>query len=282
MAIDLAADSVASPPATRTSSNGNGNGAGPITDTAQAMAALGATRDVLPPEAYDQLDREGFLVLPDVVDPDWLAQLQNRLKELQVSEGPSAGHEVARQPGVNMLANLLNKGVMFERMIKVPQVLAAAHHVLGDVRVNSLNFRSAPPGHGAQELHSDCGFNLREDGSYRICNSMWVVDDFTTENGATRVVPGTHSSGRLPEDVVDDVMAPHPDEQLVTAKAGAVIVFNAHLWHSGTVNRTQVPRGGMTLSFTRRDERQQLNQAEYIRKQVYDRLSEAERYLMDV
>lgn len=259
-----------------------GQQAGSITNTDDALAALGAHRDVLPPQAYEQLDTQGYLVLYDVLDPQWLAQIQQRLRELLVLEGPAAGMEVTRQAGVDMLANLLNKGEMFERMLRVPQVLAAAHHVVPDLRVNSLNYRLAPPGSGSQQLHSDCDLHLREDGGYRLCNSMWVVDEFTADNGATRVVPGSHRSGKLPAEVMADPLAPHPDEIVLTAPAGSVIVFNAHLWHSGTLNRSPKPRGGMTLSFTRRDQRQQLDQAEYIRKKVYDRLSPAERYLMDV
>lgn len=254
----------------------------PIASTDDALAAMGAHRDVLPPAAYEQLDSLGYLVLHDVLDPEWLGQIQQRLAELLVLEGPAAGMEVTRQPGVDMLANLLNKGEMFERMLRAPQVLAAAHHVLPDMRVNSLNYRVAPPGSGEQELHADCDFRPREDGGYRLCNSMWVVDEFTADNGATRVVPGSHKFGKLPAEVMADVLAPHPDEVVLTAPAGSVIVFNAHLWHGGTMNRSARPRGGMTLSFTRRDQRQQLDQAEHIRKKVYDRLSPAERYLMDV
>lgn len=253
-----------------------------ITTTEQALEALGVSRDVLTPEQYAHLDERGYLLLPDVVDPEWLAEIQQRLRDLQVKEGPAGGSEVSRQVGVDMLANLLNKGEMFERMLRAPAVLAATHHVLGDMKVNSLNYRSAPPGHGEQELHSDCDFRVRPDGTYRICNSMWLVDDFTLVNGATRVVAGTHRSGKLPIDVLDDPLQPHPDEQIITGTAGSVMIFNSHLWHSGTVNRSAAPRGGMTLSFTRRDERQQTNQAEHIRKQVYDRLSAAERFLMDV
>lgn len=253
-----------------------------ITSTDGALARLGATRDVLSDDEHEHLDTQGYLILSGIVDDAWLVAMRTRLDELLVLEGPAAGHEVTRQPGMDMLANLLNKGEVFERMLRTPKVLAAARHVLGDVRVNSLNYRSAPPGHGEQALHSDCNFGVRDDGSYRICNSMWAVDNFTTDNGATRVVPGTHRSGKLPADVTEDPMAPHPDEVLLTAEAGSVIVFNGHLWHSGTANRTIRSRGGMTLSFTRRDERQQLNQAEHIRKRVYDRLSPAERYLMDV
>ncbi|NNG35431.1 phytanoyl-CoA dioxygenase family protein [Nakamurella aerolata] len=252
-----------------------------VTSTDQALADLGVTADTLPPQAYRQLDEQGFLALPGVIDPAWLDELRARTDELLAFEGGSAGHEVGGQTGVDMLADLLNKGEVFERMLRTPQVLAAVQHVLGDFRVNSLNYRAAPPGSGNQGLHSDCG-NPTDDGRYRICNSIWLLDDFTDHNGSTRYVAGTHTAGKLPADVMDDVLAPHPDQQLLTGTAGTVVIFNAHLWHGGTQNATDTARRGMTLSFTQRDLPQQLDQAAHIRKRVYDRLSPAERYLLDV
>jgi ectoine hydroxylase-related dioxygenase (phytanoyl-CoA dioxygenase family) len=111
---------------------------------------------------------------------------------------------------------------------------------------------------------------------------MWCLDDFTELNGATRCVPGSHRSGRSPADDLGDPTKDHPDQILLTAPAGSVIIFNAHLWHGATLNTTDQRRRGMTMSYARRDEPQQLDQKAYIRKAVYDRLSPAARYLLDV
>ena len=86
---------------------------------------------------------------------------------------------------------------------------------------------------------------------------MWLLDDFTPENGATRVVPGSHRWGRRPQDVLADPMAPHPDEVLVLGRAGSIAVMNAHTWHGGTANRTAAPRLAMHAFYCRRDKPQQ-------------------------
>lgn len=242
--------------------------------TDRALADLGVTADVLPPAAYAGLDADGFVALPDVLDGPWLEGIRARLDELYRD-----GHQHAL--GADLLTDLVNRGEAFERMLGEPRVLAAAHHVLGDFRVNSLNGRASRPGEGAQHLHSDCG-PPRADGTFKICNSIWLIDDFTDRNGTTRAVPGTHREHRQPADVMADVFAAHPDEVLLTGPAGTVIVFNGHLWHGGTRNRTDSARQGLTLSFCRRDEAQQLNQAQHTRPAVRDRLSPAERYLLDV
>jgi ectoine hydroxylase-related dioxygenase (phytanoyl-CoA dioxygenase family) len=250
------------------------------TDTEQALADLGVDENTLTAQERAALDTDGYLIFPGVVDADWLEQLRARLSELQQQEGGAAGYQV-RQPGADWLADLLNKGVVFERMLRERKMLAAIHHVLGQFHVHSLNFRSARPGEGHQALHTDCDA-LTPDGKFKVCNSMWLVDDFTADNGATRVVPGSHRTGTRPDQVLADPEADHPDQILLTAPAGSIVIFNSHLWHGGTLNRTEAPRRGMTFAFSRRDQRQQLNQAEYIRKAVYDRLSPAERYLMEV
>ena len=255
-----------------------------VHDIHHALKALGVERDALPESQYDQLDSQGYVVLPDVIDRVWLEELRIRLAELQEFEGRAAGHEVGGQDGADMLADLLNKGEVFEKMLREPHVLAAVHHVLGDFRVNSLNYRMPRLGKVSQQmLHQDCQHVL-PDGRYRVCNSMWLMDDFTVENGATRVVPGTHLADVLPDEAMtpEQRVETHPDEVIVTGKAGSVIIFNSHTWHGRSANRTGERRGGMTLSFCQREIPQQLNQREYIRKVVYDRIGAAERYLMDV
>lgn len=257
-------------------------GTGAIATTWEALAEFGATPETLPAEAYATLDTQGFLVLEEVVDAAWLEEIRARTTELQALEGADAGREVPKQEGVDMLGDLFDKGEVFLRMLRVPEVLAAAAHVLlGDMKVAANNFRAARPGDGSQALHSDYG-SLREDGGFKLCNSIWLLDDFTAENGATRIVPGTHSGGRLPQDELADPAAPHPDEVVLTAPAGTVVVFNGHVWHGGTLNRTDRPRRAITLAYARRDESQQYDLAAHMRREVYDSLSPAERFLLGV
>ena len=65
-----------------------------------------------------------------------------------------------------------------------------------------------------------------EPGDYQVCNSIWLLDDFTASNGATRVVPGSHRARTVPRLALADPAAEHPDQVLVTGPAGTVVVFN--------------------------------------------------------
>jgi ectoine hydroxylase-related dioxygenase (phytanoyl-CoA dioxygenase family) len=109
-----------------------------------------------------------------------------------------------------------------------------------------------------------------------------MLDDFTPENGATRFVPGTHRSGRLPQDVITDPLATHSDERLVTGCRGTVVVMNAHLWHGGTANRTDRPRLAMHSFYCRRDLPQQQYQKKLLRAETQAALSPELRWLLAI
>jgi ectoine hydroxylase-related dioxygenase (phytanoyl-CoA dioxygenase family) len=95
-------------------------------------------------------------------------------------------------------------------------------------------------------------------------------------------VPGSHRRGKAPEDELDDPAAPHPDERRVIAPAGSVVVFNGHLWHSGTTNESERPRRVIHAAFVRRDQPQQTDQRAFIRPETRARLDAAARHLLDV
>jgi ectoine hydroxylase-related dioxygenase (phytanoyl-CoA dioxygenase family) len=226
----------------------------------------------------EQLDRLGYLTLPGLMPPVLLEAARKRIGQLFAEEGARAGSEFKQEPGARRLANLVNKGRIFEEMILHPRVLACMEQVLGpDFKLSSLNARSADPFNDTpQPLHADSGA-VADDSGYWVCNSIWMLDDFTPENGATRMVPGSHLWRRIPAPGMYDR---HPEEQLVLGKAGTVVVMNAHMWHGGTANRTAAPRRALHVYYTRRDKPQQQYQKQWLSDEVQARLSpEARRIL---
>ena len=79
-----------------------------------------------------------------------------------------------------------------------------------------------------------------------------------------------------------DPKAPHPDEKMVLAPAGTVVVFNSHTWHGGTLNRTTAPRRAIHSYWTRRDQPQQMNQRKFLHAETVQSFSPALRFLLDV
>ena len=255
-----------------------------MVDTMNMQAALrtfGVTDSSLSPAEKARLNEMGFLPLPDLLSPAQVQALRQRVVAIAASEGDKAGSEVSQEAGTVRLSNLVDKDPIFDICYTHPRVLAAMNHVLrGDFKLSSLNSRASSPGEGLQALHADWSGGV-EPGDFQVCNSIWLLVDFTVENGATRVVPGSHNSGAHPTQALDDPHAPHPDEILLTGKAGTVVIFNSHLWHGGTVNRSAAPRFALHSYFTRRHQKQQTDQRKWLSPATLARLSPARRFILD-
>jgi hypothetical protein len=224
-------------------------------------------------DATRQLDEVGFVVLPDFF-LDLVGPLRARIEAIFAEEGKRAGAEFKQEPGCRRLANLVDKGRIFQLVIGDPRLLPYVRHVLGDqIKLSSLNVRSLNPfGTQAQPLHADMAAVADEKG-YWVCNTVWMLDDITAENGPLRAVPGSHRLRKLPGELLADLHAPHPDEILITGKAGTVVVMNAHLWHGGLGNHTSQPRTALHAFYCRRDKPQQQYQKQLLRAETQAALS---------
>jgi hypothetical protein len=227
------------------------------------------------------LDEQGYVRLEGFIVPERRKRLVDRIEALFAIEGERAGAEFRQEPGARRLANLVDKGEVFVDAILDPTVLEHIGHVLGPrFKLSSLNARSANPGsEEAQPLHVDAGA-LPDERGYWVCNSVWMLDDFTTDNGALRVVPGSHRWGRRPQDALEDPRRAHPQEALVTGRAGDLVVMNSHLWHGGTANRTARPRLALHAFYCRWDKPQQQYQKALLRPETQAALPAAARALL--
>lgn len=154
-------------------------------------------------------------------------------------------------------------------------------------------------GKGHQDLHVDVPKLFDDD--WWVLNALVTFDDMTADNGPTRVIPGSHKWPPINVPAVNrgdwepkmltaeeqarvpaDLAAPYPSEIRVEVPKGAIVVINSSLWHGGTTNVSGKRRRVLHLTYTRRDLPQQLVQRQYLTPELYDRLSPAQRYLMDV
>ena len=240
-----------------------------------ALGKCGVRETTLAPGERDALDRCGYLVLPNVMQADWLDRLRAAFER-----GMDRGRQATNVPqsGTRHVDDLAAKDAAFDAVYTHPRVLAAVYHVLRrSFSVFQFSGRDPLPGYGQQGLHTDWLPRAPSEPS-SIVTAIWLLDDFTPNNGATRLIPGSHLLSRpLPK----SMRAPasrHPDQTLVMATAGSVLVFNGHLWHSGTRNETNRPRRVLQCQFVARE----LARAAGTRPDVPERLAPAARYLLGV
>lgn len=102
------------------------------------------------------------------------------------------------------------------------------------------------------------------------------MDDFTVENGATRLVPGTHLLTAKPEKYMLQPNYTHPKQISAVASAGSVLIFNGHLWHSGMINQSKGHRRVLNCFWSALDAMYFTNQP----SEELEQLSPAARYLL--
>ena len=241
-------------------------------------------------EEIEFLGTNGYLDLGQLLTADEVRQVNERLAGLMEKEGNHAGAELAeskyirhpKEEGADRLADLVNKGEVFDIFYTHPRVLAGIEAVLGqEYKLSSLNYRAAKPKQGLQKLHVDWK-NTVVNEAYKVCNSIWLLDDFTADNGSTRIVPRTHKLSILPDEVMPDPFDKHADEIRIIAPAGSVFIFNSHVWHGGTTNQTEQVRRSIHSYFCSREQPQQIDQKKYIKADTLQRIGEKGKWVLDV
>ena len=215
-----------------------------------ALAECGVTEETLTAAETEALDRQGFCVFTDLIEAGRLAEVRAALEDAFRSAPAGAS---AAATGTRHTEELIWKQPAFEFVLTHPRLLAAAHHVLRrPFRLFQLSGRDPLPGFGRQGLHTD--WMPRQPGEpYVVCSAVILLDEFTEESGATRVIPGSHLIPRMLAKRLQAPDAHHPDEHKVTGPAGAALVFNGHLWHSGTLNESDSSRRALQVQFVARD-----------------------------
>ncbi len=252
-----------------------------INNIKEALQELGVTENTLSPQEKETLDKQGYLVLPGQIDKKGLVELREAFERLMTEKQSGVVSTARPEQGTCHIDNLINRESVFDRIYTNPKLLAAVYHVLGDeFKLSSLTGRDPLPGYGQQGLHNDWGPRGIFEPFY-VVNSIWLLDDFTAENGPTRFVRGSHLTWQQqPPKAITQPLFKHPDEVSLIAPAGSVAIFNAHLWHSGTLNRSKQNRRAVFALFTSREQRRYTSIHNSFEANVFERLSSAARYLL--
>ena len=199
-----------------------------------------------------QLDGLGYLLLENLIPAEMTETLREHALVLAADEQTAGtGHTYLADHTAQRIWNLINKGEVFEEAIQHPKLLAAMAHLLGeDCTLSSFTVNILYPGAPDEGVHIDyplSGLPTPRPNFPMVANSVWFLDDFTLENGATSCVPKSHQ--RLEALPVPGVA--YPDEVQICGPRGSVLILNGALWHGASENRTNRPRVGLLGFFCR-------------------------------
>jgi hypothetical protein len=238
------------------------------------FSVLSATRE-LPPDATRELHEHGFVVLPGPVPSgrmEWLSRAYDEAAASAVMDDVHVGSTTTR---VN---DYVNRGVQFDALYIFPPLLEACCHVIGrPFKLSSLHARTLRPRVPAQELHVDVRCDTAD---WPLVGFILMVDEFRSDNGATRFVPGSHRWLGTPENVMPDRRTDHDDQVLACGTAGSLIVFNGSAWHGHAANSSGSPRRSIQGAFVPRDGRAGTDFSARMRPETRARLGLCAQYLL--
>jgi ectoine hydroxylase-related dioxygenase (phytanoyl-CoA dioxygenase family) len=204
----------------------------------------------------DRLARDGYTILERVIEPELVSALGEDLLRLEEEYQVKPARNAFEGARTVRIYNLLVHGTLYEQIPVHPAVLPVVEGVLdAGCLISSLSSIGIDPDERAQPIHADDQLlPLPKPHVATVCNTMWALTEFTEENGATRLVPGSHTADHSPAyGEAYDTIAAEMD-------AGSVLVWHGSLWHGGGANATDKRRVGIAMNYCAGWIRQQENQ----------------------
>jgi ectoine hydroxylase-related dioxygenase (phytanoyl-CoA dioxygenase family) len=211
------------------------------------------------------LERDGYVVLRDVLAPaevdEIAAAIDPLLEQTPTGRIDFEGYKTRR------VYNLLGKTGAADRLVEHPDVLELVERTLGPHALLSVALVIHIEGdEKAQVLHKDDSlFPVPWPHQPLVVNTMWAISDFTADNGATRLVPGSHVERDLPAGA--ETIAAEMEQ-------GSVLVWVGSLYHGGGANTTGAARTGIAVNYSAGWLRQQENLILAIPRERVDQMSE--------
>lgn len=239
-----------------------------------------ADADALTRAAAQSLDDEGFVVIRGPLEPAGLTPLAEAYDAAIVAADPS-DRSNGRTGVTTRVHDFVNRGSTFDRLYVHPPILEASSRVIArPFKLSTLHARTLTPHSPAQGLHVDFPREAedRAAGGWPMLGFIFMVDEFTSENGATLVVPGSHKWSKAQS----EVPAEHPSQVPACGPAGSVLVYNGSAWHGHGSNLTSQPRRSLQGSYIRRDARSWGKLPSRMRPDTLARISDLAKYLLAV
>lgn len=204
------------------------------------------------PENYQFLDQNGYLIIPNAVPEDFCDTLFEKINELARYERSTNGGGYLYGLGKSQrIYHLIGKDPIFWKSLRHPLILELMDHLFKRDTLHDLYYLTSyhanilNPGAEPQILHVDAAVPEPLPPWIIRANSNLLLQDYTKENGATEIVPGSHLFMRKPNrnDLEKNLL------HSIEAKKGSLIVWHGHLWHRSGENKSHDSRIALLATF---------------------------------
>lgn len=215
------------------------------------------------PRVLEALRRDGYAIVEGVLPSALLAETRDAMYRAQAAIRREVGEEKLAAAGERGVLRLMMKfEPIFFRFLELPELLEVVDATIKNTAIMHLQngFILPPEKAGAagelfqHRFHQD--FPRWMNGYLASVNIFFAIDEFSSVNGATLVIPGSHQKPEPPSDAERKRAVP------LECAAGSMIVFDSTLWHASGVNTSGADRLAINHQFTRSYIKQQID---YIR-----------------
>jgi ectoine hydroxylase-related dioxygenase (phytanoyl-CoA dioxygenase family) len=210
-----------------------------------------------PEEIAAVIARDGCAVVDRLASPEQLAKFLAEVEPYERANASGSDDFAGRR--TKRTGALIARSPTARDFVMHETVLGTVARVLGHASGYQLHLTqliAIGPGEPMQTIHRDqwaFDFFPFPNGYEVQCNTIWAISDFTAENGATRVIPGSHRYAERLKFVEGQT---EPAEMA----AGSVLFYTGSLYHGGGANRSQAVRRGLNLTYNLAWLRQEENQ----------------------
>jgi len=219
-------------------------------------ARLNAHEIDSPERVGEIVEQHGYAIVENVLARDACEALVSAIGEVERVRAVPLGNNEFEGFHTRRIFNLIAKGPTFRDLVVEPAVLSWVEAILGgEILLSGTTSMHIGPGETPQLLHADDGMiTLPRPHPATLVTTLWALSDFRGENGATRLVPGSHRFEGMPR--------PGERHQDIAAemRAGSVLVLHGSTWHGGGANTTEGDhRYGLSIQYVAGWCRQQQN-----------------------
>jgi ectoine hydroxylase-related dioxygenase (phytanoyl-CoA dioxygenase family) len=194
------------------------------------------------------LEIEGYVLIPDLLSPQQIVAIRNELDRLPTtptdySENQRGHSNVQWSDSPNAID-----------LIALPAMIDFLTTLFGDeIICTSCVYALSRPGHPGIAIHTDSQpygsaiFGV-QGSAPRLVRVLYYLDDLTPERAPLKVIPHSHLSFHSDANPYRRYLS-HPEEMMVTCKAGSAAIINQAIFHANYPNRSQEDRRMLAIAY---------------------------------